>query len=107
MSTGLRITLQTRLVLEALLAAPDRELHGYQLLKATGLASGTLYPLLLRLVRTGWLNSRWEDRDEPGGRPRRRFYGLSSDGAERARTLSVERPTGFGRAARACCSGES
>jgi PadR family transcriptional regulator, regulatory protein PadR len=86
------MTLQTRVLLAALLQAPGGELHGYQLLKGTGLSSGTLYPLLVRLERAGWVTSRWEERSEPGGRPRRRFYRLSPDAAEPARQVLARNP---------------
>lgn len=87
------MTLPTRLVLETLLAAPHSELHGYELLKRTQLLSGTLYPLLVRLEQAGWVTSRWEEREEPGGRPRRRFYRLSADGAAEARDALRARPS--------------
>ncbi len=39
---------------------------------------GTLYPLLNRMHKNGWLNSHWEPPSE-GGHPRR-FYELSEEG---------------------------
>ncbi len=53
---------------------------------STGVASGTLYPILIRLEREGVLSSEWEAAD-PGeiGRPRRRFYALTRTGAAFAR----------------------
>ncbi|MEU8820647.1 helix-turn-helix transcriptional regulator [Actinoplanes sp. NPDC048796] len=83
---ALKMTLPTQLVLRALLEHPTREFYGLQLSQVAGLATGTIHPILARLEGLGWLESRWEDID-PGkeGRPRRRYYRLSSDGAELAR----------------------
>jgi DNA-binding PadR family transcriptional regulator len=80
------MTLQTQLVLRALLEHPTRELYGLEICAAAGLASGTIHPILARLEGLGWLDSRWEDIDPTTeGRPKRRYYRLSSDGAEHAR----------------------
>jgi DNA-binding PadR family transcriptional regulator len=83
---GLRMTLPTQLVLRALLEFPTRRRYGLELGQAAGLASGTIHPILARLERMGWLESAWEDIDpHEQGRPRRRYYTLTPDGAERAR----------------------
>jgi DNA-binding PadR family transcriptional regulator len=75
------------LVVRAMLAEPTREMYGLEICKAAELPSGTLHPILARLERCGWLESRWEDIDPTEeGRPRRRYYRLSPFGAERART---------------------
>jgi PadR family transcriptional regulator PadR len=83
---GPKMTLPTQLVLRALLEHPTRELYGLQISQAAGLATGTIHPILARLEGLGWLDSRWEDIDPAAeGRPKRRYYRLSSDGAEHAR----------------------
>lgn len=80
------MTLPTQLVLRALLAEPTHEFYGLQICEASGLASGTIHPILARLERIAWLESRWEDIDPvKEGRPRRRYYRLTEDGAESAR----------------------
>jgi PadR family transcriptional regulator, regulatory protein PadR len=80
-----RMSLQTLKVLDAFLDNPARELSGANVLKASSLASGSLYPILLRLESAGWLNSRWEVADPSAlGRPRRRYYRLTSSGLARA-----------------------
>jgi DNA-binding PadR family transcriptional regulator len=85
-ATGLRMTLPTQLVLRELLEYPTRERYGLELGRAAGLPSGTIHPILARLERMGWLESAWEDADpHERGRPRRRYYKLTPDGAERAR----------------------
>lgn len=86
--SGPRMTLPTLLVLRAMLAEPAREMYGLEICKAAELPSGTIHPILIRLENCGWLESHWED-IEPAekGRPRRRYYRLSPEGAERARTV--------------------
>lgn len=80
------MTLPTQLVLRALLVDPTAELYGLQICRMAELPSGTIHPILARLEGCGWLESRWEDIDPAKeGRPRRRYYRLSPDGAEHAR----------------------
>ncbi len=80
-----RMSLQTLRVLEAFLGNPRAELSGADVHKDSGLASGTLYPILLRLESAGWFVSRWESIDPArAGRPRRRLYRLTSSGLARA-----------------------
>ena len=80
-----RISLQSLRVLEAFLADPAEQLSGADVHKRSGLASGTLYPILLRLESAGWLLSRWEAIDPvSAGRPRRRLYRLTPTGLARA-----------------------
>lgn len=80
-----RISLQTLKVLEAFLNDPTDELSGADVQKRSGIASGTLYPILLRLESAGWFISRWEAVDPASvGRPRRRLYRLTPTGLTRA-----------------------
>jgi len=80
-----RLSLQTLRVLEAFLENPADSLSGSDVQKRSGLASGTLYPILLRLESAGWFVSRWETVDPSTvGRPRRRLYRLTSGGLSRA-----------------------
>jgi PadR family transcriptional regulator PadR len=82
----MRVTHQTKLVLSVLLDAPAKEAYGFELSQASGLPSGTIYPILRRLEDEGWLISRWEDiSQEQEGRRRRRYYRLSGHGASMAR----------------------
>jgi len=71
---------QTLALFEALLADPQRWRYGYDLSKQTTLASGTLYPILMRLTEQKLLETEWEPSDEPG-RPPRHIYRLTTDGA--------------------------
>ena len=75
---------QTLSLFTALLADPARWRYGYDLSKETGLASGTLYPILMRLTDQRLLETAWEPSDEPG-RPPRHLYRLTTDGAVLAR----------------------
>jgi PadR family transcriptional regulator PadR len=80
-----RLSLQTLRVLEAFLDNPAEELAGSDVQKRGKLASGTLYPILLRLESAGWFVSRWESVDPTHvGRPRRRLYRLTPNGLARA-----------------------
>ncbi len=89
-----RISLQMLKVLEAFLENPTEELSGADVQKHSRIASGTLYPILLRLESAGWFVSRWETIDpSSAGRPRRRFYRLTPGGLARASELFA----GFGR----------
>jgi PadR family transcriptional regulator PadR len=77
-------------VLEALMG-PHEELYGLKIAQNAGRKTGSVYPILARLEKAGWVESSWEreERDERG--PRRRFYQLSPDGLAAARTLLMER----------------
>jgi DNA-binding PadR family transcriptional regulator len=70
---------QTLRLFTALLAEPSRWRYGYDLSRETGLASGTLYPILMRLATQRLLDTDWEASDEPG-RPPRHTYRLTADG---------------------------
>jgi PadR family transcriptional regulator PadR len=80
------MTIPAQLVLQVLLEDPRREVYGRELGEAAGLPSGTVHPILARLEGMGWLESGWEDIDtSAAGRPARRYYRLTPDGAVRAR----------------------
>lgn len=75
------MTQVTALVLQAV-ATGHR--YGFDVMDASGLASGTVYPALRRLEEAGLLQGRWEkaDRAHEDGRPPRRFYELTPAGRE-------------------------
>jgi PadR family transcriptional regulator, regulatory protein PadR len=65
---------------------PARRWSGTELSKKTGVGSGTLYPMLAKLEKAGWLKPEWELIDpREAGRPRRRYYTLTAIGARGAR----------------------
>jgi PadR family transcriptional regulator, regulatory protein PadR len=74
-------------LLRAELAEAAGEHYGLQICAETKLRAGTIYPILARLERVGWVRSSWEDpaAHVAEGRPRRRYYKLTDEGAERAR----------------------
>src|SRR5690349_12898011 len=84
---------QTRAVLEVLLDQPQAWRHGYDLLRETGLKSGTLYPLLMRLSDEGLLEAEWRAPAQPG-RPPRHAYRLTAAGLSLANALA--RPAALG-----------
>jgi PadR family transcriptional regulator, regulatory protein PadR len=91
MADQLRMTLPTQFVLRALLADPQAELYGVEIGEAAALPSGTVHPILARLERLRWVQSRWEDIDPKlEGRPARRYYRLTAAGAQAARTALAE-----------------
>jgi PadR family transcriptional regulator len=94
-----RMTTSVLKVVAALLADPAAERYGVQLMQATGLPSGTLYPILVRLQRAGWVESRWEEADPSAeGRPNRRYYRLTAPGATEARREVAAMQRQMGRA---------
>jgi PadR family transcriptional regulator, regulatory protein PadR len=93
-SPGPRMTITMQLVLRAMLADPTTEMYGLQLCQEAGLPSGTIHPILARLEGLGWAESRWEDAvPQQEGRPRRRYYRLTGEGAERARIALAQATT--------------
>jgi PadR family transcriptional regulator, regulatory protein PadR len=87
MAAHLRVTAAVAKVLAVLLAHPDADHYGLELMRATGHPSGTLYPILVRLQRAGWVAASWEDVDPvEAGRPARRYYRMTPEG-----TVAAER----------------
>jgi PadR family transcriptional regulator, regulatory protein PadR len=97
----MKLTYPTALVLQAL----ARGFHfGFDVMDATGLPSGTVYPILRRLDGEGMLTSAWEDVDSARQeqRPPRRYYEITAagekvlaDAVQRYRLLeqAVRRPS--------------
>ncbi len=67
------------MLLEALSARTQQWRHGYDLMKETGLSSGTLYPLLMRMADKGLIEAEWCEPARPG-RPARHAYRLTAAG---------------------------
>lgn len=86
------MTTPTLLLLRAFLDNPHKKRYGLELVQVSGLEAGTVYPIMIRLESMGWLESSWEEVDpRVEGRPRRRYYHLTSDGAEAAREALASR----------------
>ena len=73
--------------------------YGLDIVTQTGMPSGTVYPTLGRLKKSGLVKTHWEDQRvaEREGRPRRRYYELTgrgagalAEGASRVATLAAE-----------------
>jgi DNA-binding PadR family transcriptional regulator len=80
-----RITGPTLKVLGQFFQCPVAPISGAEISRATGLASGSLYPILFRLEEAGWLESEWEDvMPAIVKRPRRRLYRMTGLGAAKA-----------------------
>lgn len=56
--------------------------YGFDIMEATGLPSGTVYPALRRLRQLGYVTSSWENREvaDAAKRPRRRYYEITAVG---------------------------
>lgn len=81
-----RMTTTVRIVLGALRDGHADDLWGMRIIELTKLHSGTVYPILTRLEDHGWVEGRWED-EQPAGRPRRRYWRLTTWGAWRTREV--------------------
>ncbi len=88
---SIRMSRQTVRVLEALLSSAGSWHYGYDLSRGTGLKSGTLYPILMRLTERGWLEARWDTAEL--GRPARHLYRLTGDGVKAAREQMRAKPS--------------
>ncbi|HEX5929440.1 MAG TPA: helix-turn-helix transcriptional regulator [Solirubrobacterales bacterium] len=104
---GTLLPLETEILVTALSmsAAKEGTFHGFGLAREMReqsrsrslTAHGTLYKALGRLEQLGLLASRWEDASAAEGRPRRRLYELTGEGARVAERAVAE---GAGGAAR-------
>lgn len=90
---------RTLAVLEAFATRQRAWQYGYELSQDTGLRSGTLYPILMRLADRGFLESRWQPARERG-RPPRHMYRLTAEGASLARA-ELQRAAAAGNGAAA------
>jgi len=74
-----KLSQQSLALLSVLASRPSDWLYGLELAKLTGLKSGTLYPILIRLADRALLESRWIQPSEPG-RPPRHAYRITGAG---------------------------
>ena len=66
-------------------------IYGFDVMDATGLPSGTVYPALRRMEAAGLISSRWESaaqaqRDQ---RPARKYYELTTSGQAARKAAST------------------
>lgn len=87
-----RLTYPTTLVLYAV---ARNHAYGFDIIDATGLGSGTVYPILRRLETAGMLKGTLEPLHDAydAGRPARRYYSITATGAVALRT-ALERHLG-------------
>jgi len=87
----MRITYPTAIVL---LAVSRGFRHGFDIMDASGLKSGTVYPILRRLEDAGMVRARWEPVTDArdAGRPPRRYYQLTGVGAKALATAKDQFP---------------
>lgn len=78
-----------------LLAIRSGYRYGFDIMDATGLPDGTVYPILRRLERRGVLDGHWEEEDvaRREQRPRRRYYRLTPVGEEAMEEVDARFPT--------------
>jgi DNA-binding PadR family transcriptional regulator len=82
----LELTPKMAAVLKVFLEDPGQPRYGLELMRRTGQPSGTLYPILAKLERKGWLTGDREDIDPHAeGRPARRVYRISGEAVAAAR----------------------
>jgi PadR family transcriptional regulator len=81
----------TMTAVAVLRAVRDGVRYGFDIMDATALPSGTVYPILGRLERSGFVKSRWEAESiaQRAKRPPRRYYQVTAAG-ERALTVAIE-----------------
>ena len=81
MPDDLRLSIHSLKVLATLLKRSGEPVAGSEFSASNGTVAGTLYPILSRFEKSGWLTSEWEAGDPHKiGRPRRRFYRLTDQG---------------------------
>ena len=93
MSRRPNLSRQTGIALASFLAQPREWRYGYDMTRETGLKSGTLYPLLMRLHDQGFLEAEWRP-SAKAGRPPRHAYRLTASGIALAREM-LPAPAGF------------
>lgn len=82
----LDITPRMATVLKIFLEDPAQPRYGFEIMRRTGLPSGTLYPMLARLEAAGWLAKGRENIDPRSeGRPPRLNYTITGTAATAAR----------------------
>jgi PadR family transcriptional regulator, regulatory protein PadR len=78
----IRMTPAIGRVLKAFLDDPAAKRYGFELMQITGMTSGSLYPTLAKVERAGWIRGEREPIDpREQGRPARRYYMLTAEGA--------------------------
>lgn len=93
MIEGCRVRISDRglKVLRAMIDNPARPMAGSDLFRSTGVGFSTIYPMLIRFEKAGWLSAKWEDvKPEEAGRPAKRLYQLTGLGQREAQARLSE-----------------
>jgi PadR family transcriptional regulator, regulatory protein PadR len=87
----MRLSYKGLRVLATFVSQPATALAGSDLYRETGIGSGTIYPLLARFERAGWLSAEWERIDPVSeGRPAKKLYRLTALGSREAQRHLAE-----------------
>ncbi|WP_420037564.1 PadR family transcriptional regulator [Streptomyces sp. cg28] len=93
---SIRLTRPTLEVIKVLLASsPADPAWGLKICEETDLGSGTVYPILERLLDAGWA-TRYEETGDHPGRPKRYYYELTALGQRSAQEAQRRKPRIFG-----------
>ncbi|MGW6317684.1 helix-turn-helix transcriptional regulator [Streptomyces sp. NPDC055099] len=93
---SIRLTRPTLEVIRVLMAStPAEPAWGLKICEEADLGSGTVYPILERLVDAGWI-TRYEETAEHPGRPKRFYYQLTAAGQRAAQQARQTKPRLFG-----------
>lgn len=81
MGDSAKISHTSALILKTISAGYE---YGFDIMEATGLPSGTIYPALRRLEEGAFIRGNWEDDKSAwsSDRPRRRYYRLTRQGKD-------------------------
>ena len=94
-----RISRETLRLLAFFIGAQSAWCYGYELSRETGLKSGTLYPILMRLEKYKLLEARWVNTED--GVPPRHTYRLTLEGMALAKSkLAAAEPKALAHAPR-------
>jgi DNA-binding PadR family transcriptional regulator len=87
--TPVRLSAAASMVLQAVATGDG---YGFDVMDATGLASGTVYPALRRLEALGLVDARWEKHAlaQKALRPPRRYYEVTAAG-KKALVVAIDR----------------
>ena len=86
-----KLSLQALRILNYLFQNPAKEICGADIIKELNIASGSLYPILLRLESQDFDESEWETEDPSAlKRPRRRLYKITGAGIKAAQDAVAE-----------------
>ncbi len=96
MDEHIRLSLRAAQVLKVFLENPDEPHYGFDLMQRVSMPSGSLYPILARFERAGWIIGAQEDIDPVAkGRPARRYFRMTGEGVSVAQRRLAELSAAF------------